>query len=970
MTASPRRRAARKTPAASAANEPAPPNAIEPTPSDEQPAPSGTNLPAPRPPATTTTAAPSTASGTTADTPPTASGTAEAEPSTASSTAEPVAPEQPTGTGDGEPVAPDQPTGDQPAAPNAPQPPRAAVAVPTLSDPGSASGPEIDLPRNLSILPARDAVLYPGMLLPMQASDQQWVRLLSEAVSARQPIGIVLLKDPAADTSNYENLHRIGTAANIVRLLKLPDGSLQVLLQGSARIRIAHTPSQTDPYFRADVEPLPSVSIDPTSVQIEGLVKNLQSLFQRMISLSPVLPDEMGIAAANVDDPGRLADFVAANIDLDAAQRQQVLEELDPLARAHRVTELVTRELEVLEIGSKIQSQIRDSMEKTQRDFYLRQQLEAIRRELGETDENEAGLRDLREKLSRTQLPPEVEAEATRELNRLASIPTASPEHSMVRTYLEWIADLPWTTATPDNLDLHNAKRVLDEDHFDLDRVKDRILEYLAVMKLRAEQEAQRAAASADGTPATAGSEPAKPVASVRGPILCLVGPPGVGKTSLGQSIARALERKFVRMSLGGVRDEAEIRGHRRTYIGALPGRIIQAIRRAGSRNPVFILDELDKLGNDWRGDPSSALLEVLDPAQNSDFRDHYLDVPFDLSNVLFIATANVMDTVPPALRDRLEVIDLPGYTEDDKLQIARRYLVPRQLTENGLSPEQVRISDGALRRIIREYTREAGVRNLEREIATVARKTARAIVMGEATSVAVNNRAIAELLGPPRFQLEVATREDEVGVATGLAYTPTGGEVLFIEARAVPGKGNLLLTGQLGDVMKESAQAALTYARARGRALGLGSDDPLANKDIHVHVPAGAVPKDGPSAGITMATAMISALTRRPVDHTVAMTGEITLRGRVLPIGGLKEKVLAAHRAGLRRVIAPRDNRRDLEEIPSRVRSQITFTFVDHMDQVLNAALKREIRPERAEVQPLRRNARRTTDGVAAAAG
>ena len=530
----------------------------------------------------------------------------------------------------------------------------------------------------------------------------------------------------------------------------------------------------------------------------------------------------------------------------------------------------------------------------------------------------------------------------------------------MVRTYLEWLADLPWSTVTTDNLDLLHAKRVLDEDHHDLDRVKDRILEFLAVMKLRGEREA--AMAEADGEPGTS-------TGSLRGPILCLVGPPGVGKTSLGKSIARALGRKFVRMSLGGVRDEAEIRGHRKTYIGALPGRIIQGLRRAGSKNPVFILDELDKLGNDWRGDPSSALLEVLDPAQNADFRDHYLDVPFDLSSVLFIATANVLDTVPPALRDRLEVIDLPGYTEDDKLAIARRYLVPRQLQENGLEPQQVRISDSALRRIIREYTREAGVRNLEREIATIARKSARMIVMHEARSVSVGMRQITELLGPVRFISEIAEREDEVGVATGLAFTPVGGEVLFVEARVVPGKGNLVLTGQLGDVMKESAQAALTYARARAGALGL-AEDPFKDKDVHVHVPAGAVPKDGPSAGITMATAIISALTRRPVDHCVGMTGEITLRGRVMPIGGLKEKVLAAHRAGLGRVIVPRGNRKDLEEVPSRVRHQMAFTFVDHMDDVLNVALKPEIQAERATVKAIRRTSRRSRrEGVAAAA-
>jgi ATP-dependent Lon protease len=816
----------------------------------------------------------------------------------------------------------------------------------------SLSAPELELPSDLAILPSRDAVLYPGMLLPFQVSDPRWVGLLSDAVSARQPIGLFLQREPLAEVTDLVGLHHTGTAANIVRLLKLPDATLQVLLQGAARIQLTQTASQTTPYLRAVVSIVAAQSDEqPASMEVEGLVKNLQTLFQRVVQLSPVLPQEMGIAAANLDDPGRLADFVAANIDIERVQSQEILEELDPLVRAHKVTQLVTRELEVLEIGSKIQSQIRESMDKTQRDFYLRQQLTAIRKELGESDESEATLTDLRERLDRAGLPAEARKEADRELERLRTMPAASPEHSMVRTYLEWLADLPWSTTTVDNLDLRHAKRVLDEDHFDLSRVKDRILEFLAVMKLRADRDDQTAA-------------------RVRGPILCLVGPPGVGKTSLGQSIGRALGRKFVHMSLGGVRDEAEIRGHRRTYIGALPGRIVQSLRRAGSRNPVFILDELDKVGNDWRGDPSSALLEVLDPAQNSDFRDHYLDVPFDLSSVLFIATANVLDTVPPALRDRLEVIDLPGYTEDDKLQIAKRYLVPRQLSENGLGTEQVRFSDAALRRIIREYTREAGVRNLEREIATVARKSARAIVMGNAASVAVTNRTVVEQLGQPRFQQEVVAHADEVGVATGLAYTPSGGEVLFVEARVVPGKGNLLLTGQLGEVMKESAQAALTYARARGRALGLGDDDPLGERDVHVHVPAGAVPKDGPSAGITMATAIISALTRRPIDHSLGMTGEITLRGRVLPIGGLKEKVLAAHRAGITRIIAPRENRRDLEEIPARVRKDIEFTFVDHMDQVLNAALKREVQPERADVKPLRRTTRRARDGVAASAG
>jgi len=820
---------------------------------------------------------------------------------------------------------------------------------------GPERAAEPELPPNLAILPSRDAVLYPGMLLPLQITEQPWIQLLNDSVSARQPIGLFLQTAPDAE------LHKVGTAANIVRLLKLPDGSLQVLLQGAARIGLGEV-TQREPYLRADVTLLgsePAAADQQQTTEIEGLVRNLQALFRRLVQLSPILPDEMAIAADNMDQPGRLADFVAANTDLEAEPRQEVLEELDPLARARRVTELATREIEVLEVGSRIQSQIRETMDKSQREFYLRQQLQAIRKELGEVDEGEVALAGLRERLDKVGLPDEAKKEADRELERLASIPTASPEHSMVRTYLEWLADLPWSAATDDNLDLQHAKRVLDEDHHDLNRVKDRILEYLAVMKLRAQRDLL-----VDG----AAGSPSATAARLRGPILCLVGPPGVGKTSLGQSIARALGRKFVRMSLGGVRDEAEIRGHRRTYIGALPGRVIQGLRRAGSRNPVFILDELDKLGNDWRGDPSSALLEVLDPAQNSDFRDHYLDVPFDLSTVLFIATANVLDSVPPALRDRLEVIDLPGYAEDDKLQIARRYLLPRQLTENGLEPAQVRISNGALRRMIREYTREAGVRNLEREIASVARKSAKAIVMGEATSLSISSRQLPDMLGPPYFQPEVAEHEDEVGVATGLAFTPVGGVVLFVEARIVPGKGNLVLTGQLGDVMKESAQAALTYARSRSQVLGLGDVDPFADRDVHVHIPAGAIPKDGPSAGITMATAIISSLTRRPIDHAVGMTGEITLRGRVLPIGGLKEKVLAAHRAGLERIVLPRDNRKDLEEVPLRVRKQITFTYVDHMDQVLNVALKREIRPERAEVRKVGRTPRRPREGVAAA--
>jgi ATP-dependent Lon protease len=823
-------------------------------------------------------------------------------------------------------------------------------------EPAPAGAPELELPSDLAILPVREAVLYPGMLLPMQLSEPHWVQLLSDAASARQPIGLFLersVEPPAPEAVELSDLAPVGTAASIVRLLKLPDGALQVLLQGLARIS-AETITQLAPYPRAKVRILESTDAPASSVEAEAEVKNLLSLFQRLVQLSPNLPPEVAIAANNIGEPGRVADFVAANIGLEPAQRQEVLEVLDAMPRVRRVSELATRELEVLEIGSRIQSQIRESMDKQQREFYLRQQLAAIRRELGEGDDSDTALADLRERLANAHLPEEAQREADRELARLPSIPSASPENNMVRTYLEWLADLPWQVTTPDRFDLPYTKRVLDEDHHDLDRVKDRILEYLAVMQLRAQQDA---AADGEGPPK---------VATVKGPILCLVGPPGVGKTSIAQSTARALGRKFVRMSLGGVRDEAEIRGFRRTYVGAQPGRVIQGLRRAGTRNPVFVLDEIDKLGADWRGDPSSALLEVLDPAQNNDFRDHYLDVPFDLSAVLFIATANMLDTIPPALRDRMEIIDIPGYTEDDKVQIARRYLLPRQLRENGLAPQALRISDAGLRAIVRGYTREAGVRNLERELATIARKSARRLLMGEiSTPIVIGVRSISELLGPPRMQSDVAERSDEVGVATGLAWTPVGGEVLFVEARVVPGRGNVVLTGQLGDVMRESAQAAATYVRSRAQALGLGNTDPLAERDLHVHVPGGAVPKDGPSAGITMATAIASALTGRPVDHTVGMTGEITLRGRVLPIGGLKEKLLAAQRAGLRQVLVPRDNRRDLEEVPARVRRALEITFVDHMDQVLNAALKTHIQPEAPRLTRVRQ--RRQREPVAA---
>jgi ATP-dependent Lon protease len=619
-----------------------------------------------------------------------------------------------------------------------------------------------------------------------------------------------------------------------------------------------------------------------------------------------------------------LGDFVAASLNLALEEKQEIISQLDVGERMKRIIALAGRELEVLEIGSRIHTEIRSQMEKTQREYYLREQMKAIQKELGEGDERESELGELRKRVEEAGMPPEALKEAQRELDRLQRMPAASPEHSLIRTYLDWMTSIPWKTGTEDNLDVVQAAQILDEDHYDLDKVKDRILEFLAVRKLREE---------------------------MRGPILCFVGPPGVGKTSLGQSIARCLGRKFVRISLGGVRDEADIRGHRRTYVGALPGRIIQGLRRSGSNNPVFMLDEVDKLSAGLQGDPSAALLEVLDPAQNSTFADHYLDVAVDLSRVMFITTANVLDTIPPPLRDRMEIIQVPGYTENDKLEIAKRYLVPRQRTENGLTDENIEFMDEGLREVITRYTREAGVRNLEREIATICRKVARKVAEGSTEKVTVSAADVARYLGPWRFRQEIRDEDDEVGVATGLAWTPTGGEVLFIETSCVPGRGNLILTGHLGDVMQESAKAALTYARSRSEALGLAPN--FQEKcDIHVHIPAGAIPKDGPSAGITLATSIISALCKFPVHKEVGMTGELTLRGKVLPIGGLKEKVLAAHRAGMETVIIPSENEKDLEEIPAQIKHELKIIPVDHMDQVLNIALWREKRPEKVELK------------------
>lgn len=791
---------------------------------------------------------------------------------------------------------------------------------------------EIRVPDELPVLPGKDSVIFPYMIVPMIVGQERLVQLINEAVVGDRLVGFFALRSDQ-EHPKPEDLYPVGTAVQIARMIRMPEGMVQVLLQGIARVRLNQV-TQTEPYLRARVEVLQDV-LKP-SIEIEALTRNLLSLFQKVVAQAPNLPDELAVASMNIPEPGKLADFIASNLNLQLPEKQEILETLDVESRLRTLTSFVNRELEILELGSKIQSQIRGEMDKSQREYFLREQLKAIQKELGEEDERTVELNELRQKIKDAELPQEVAKEAGRELDRLAKMSPAAAEYMVSRTYLDWIVSLPWNVSTEDHLDVAGARDVLNQDHYDLDKVKDRVLEYLAVRRLKAD---------------------------MKGPIICFAGPAGVGKTSLGQSIARALGRKFVRLSLGGVRDEAEIRGHRRTYVGALPGRVIQSMRRAESNNPVLMLDEIDKLGADFRGDPSAALLEVLDPAQNSTFVDHYLDVPFDLSKVMFITTANVLYTIPPALLDRMEVIELPGYIEDEKLHIARNYLVSRQMAHHGLSEEQIDIQDGAISEIVRSYTREAGVRNLERELATICRKVARrvaeAIPSAPATDgqtpspasekIVITSENLHEFLGHKKFHYEKAAEEGEVGLASGLAWTETGGDVLFVEASVVPGRGNTILTGKLGDVMQESARAAVTYARSRAAALGL--EERFYEKyDVHIHVPAGAIPKDGPSAGITMAVALISALTRRPVRGDVGMTGEITLRGKVLPIGGLKNKVLAAHRAGLKTIILPNDNEKDLEEVPQQVREQLRFVCVGHMDEVLKEALTECVVEEKKE--------------------
>jgi len=692
-------------------------------------------------------------------------------------------------------------------------------------------------------------------------------------------------------------------------MFKMPDGSIRAFLQGMKRIKIKKI-IQTEPYIRAQIKIIEE-KLDKTP-ELEALTRNLTDLFQKIVVLSPNLPEEIGVAVINIAEPSRLADFVAAHINLSLEEKQGILEELNIRKRLKKVTGFINRELEILELGSKIQSEIKGEFDKAQRQYYLREQLKAIQRELGEVDEQTMEIDELRKSIEEAQLPPEALKEAERELDRLSKMPPQAAEYSVAKTYLDWVTSLPWTKGTEESVDVKRAAEILDEDHYDLEKVKERILEYLAVRKLKHD---------------------------MKGPILCFVGPPGTGKTSIGQSIARALGRKFVRMSLGGVRDEAEIRGHRRTYVGALPGRIIQGIRRAGSNDPVFMLDEIDKVGADFRGDPSAALLEVLDPEQNHAFFDHYLDVPFDLSRVMFITTANLEDPILPALRDRMEVLELPGYTEMEKLHIAKKFLITKQLRENGISKGKLKITDDAILAIVRKYTREAGLRNLEREIGTICRKVARQVIEDDIKRINITPKKLKEFLGTGKFTYEVAEGADEVGVATGLAWTQAGGDVLFVEASLVPGKGNLTLTGKLGDVMQESARAALTYSRAHASSLGVKGNF-YETKDIHIHVPAGAIPKDGPSAGVTMTVALASAISGRPVKKNVAMTGEITLRGKVLPVGGIKEKVLAAHRAGVTKVILPEDNEKDLDEIPQQIKDELQFIFVKQIDEVLKETM------------------------------
>ncbi|TAN39133.1 MAG: endopeptidase La [Nitrospirae bacterium] len=770
---------------------------------------------------------------------------------------------------------------------------------------------EVQIPDSLPILPVRDIVVFPYMIIPLFVGREISIKAIEHALAGDRMILLLTQKDLSNESPAVTDLYATGTVGMIMRMLKLPDGRVKILVQGLAKARVKKfAPAET--FFSATIEKIEEVKADTLTIEDEALIRTVKEQLDKAVSFGKtVLPDIM-VVIENLDDPGRLADLVASNLGLKSEQAQEILEITDPLLRLKRVSEILSHEIELLIVQQKIQSDARGEIDKTQREYFLREQVKAIQKELGDIDERAEEAREFRKKIEEALMPEKVAKEAEKQLKRIEKMHPDSAEAATIRTYLDWLVELPWSKSTKDNLDIKIAKKVLNDDHYDLEKVKERILEYLSVRKLKDK---------------------------MKGPILCFIGPPGVGKTSLGRSIARSLGREFVRMSLGGVRDEAEIRGHRRTYVGALPGRIVQGIKQAGTNNPVFMLDEIDKIGMDFRGDPSSALLEVLDPEQNFAFADHYLSVPFDLSNVMFITTGNLADPIPGPLRDRMEIIYLSGYTSEEKLGIALKYLLPKQLEEHGLTKKILEITDAALLLLISQYTREAGVRNLEREIANLCRKVAKRIAEGKQKIFKIDPANLKSFLGVPKFLPEEEMLRDEIGVATGLAWTEAGGDIIYVEATTMMGKGSLTLTGQLGDVMKESAQAALSYIRSRSESLGI-KEDIFSKTDIHIHVPAGATPKDGPSAGITLATALASVLTGRPVSKNIAMTGELTLRGRVLPIGGLKEKTLAAKRMGIKKIIVPGRNKKDLEDIPKYIKKDMEFIFANDMDQVLKVAL------------------------------
>ncbi len=770
---------------------------------------------------------------------------------------------------------------------------------------------KVSIPRELGILPLRDTVIFPFMITPLLVGREKSVRLINDCLAGEKIVGLVTQRATGLEDPSASDLYAFGTACRIHKMIRYPDHRVNIIVQGLQRFRVERF-IQEEPYFKAAI--LPIEEVVASDMEFQALTRSVSNQFQKILSLAPLPSKELHMSVLNITEPGKLADFIIANMDVELARKQELLEELDVKARLKRLLFIIDKELEILELGTKIQSSVQSTISKGMREHYLREQLKVIQKELGEGDEQSREVREFETAITRAKMPREVEEAARRELGRFATINPAAAEYTVSKTYLEWLTGLPWSVLTKDSLDVRRAGRILDRDHYDLEKVKERILEYLAVRKIKRDS---------------------------KGPILCFVGPPGVGKTSLGRSIAAAMGRRFVRVSLGGVRDEAEIRGHRRTYVGALPGRIIQNIKKCGARNPVFMIDEVDKIGVDFRGDPSSALLEVLDPEQNFSFSDHYLEVPFDLSQVMFITTANILDPIPSALRDRMEVIELPGYTEEEKVAIARGYLIPRQLAEHGLTSKTLSFSKDALLGIIRDYTREAGLRNLEREIGAVCRKIAKGVAQGRTRRTTVTRPRLGRYLGPVRFFSELAERTAEPGVAIGLAWTPAGGEILFIEAKRMKGRKGLMLTGQLGEVMKESAWAALSYVRSNAVRLGLPPDF-FERSDLHIHVPAGAIPKDGPSAGVAIAAALVSLLAGRPLASDTAMSGELTLAGKVLPVGGVKEKVLAARSAGLKRVILPEKNRKDLVEIPAVLRRSLSFSFVRDLSQLLDRVFPR----------------------------